>query len=76
MKRFDEIIKQESIKLNDDGLIVMNIPQPCPRCDGTMYSTSDPNTSFFHVKHRTWIFCKSCNFRENAEDFKKRMCTV
>ena len=76
MKRLDEIIKTEQIKLNEDGLIVMDIPIPCPRCSGVMYSSSDPNTSFFHVKHRTWIFCKSCSFRQSADDFKNRMCTV
>ena len=76
MKRFDEIIKTEQIKPNEDGMIVMDIPDPCPNCGGKMYSIFDPNNSFFHIKQRTWRFCKSCSFRESAENFKMRLCSV
>ena len=69
-------LKTKEIQINLDGLIQMDIPRPCPKCNGKLYSICDANTSFFHVKHRTWIFCKSCSFKQSAEDYKKELLTV
>ncbi|MEM3064961.1 MAG: hypothetical protein QW177_06270 [Candidatus Nitrosotenuis sp.] len=53
----------------------IDIPLPCPRCGGKMYSVSY-DAPLKVLSRRTWHVCKECNFTQNAEEFKKMLyCT-
>ena len=50
----------------------IDIPLPCPKCAGKMYSVSYDVTLSI-LKNRSWQICKECNFERNTEEFKKSM---
>ncbi|MEW6043001.1 MAG: hypothetical protein AB1608_01950 [Thermoproteota archaeon] len=53
----------------------IDIPLPCPKCGGKMYSISY-DAPLKVLTHRTWHVCKECAFTQNAEEFKKTLyCT-
>jgi len=51
----------------------IDIPLPCPKCSGKMYSVSY-ESSFSILKKRSWQACKECSFERNSEDFKRTIC--
>ncbi len=51
----------------------IDIPLPCPKCNGKMYSVSYDATLSI-LKNRSWQICKECNFERNTEEFKKSIC--
>jgi len=51
----------------------IDIPLPCPKCGGKMYSVSY-DSSFSILKKRSWQGCKECDFERNSEEFKKTIC--
>ena len=49
-----------------------DIPIPCPRCGGKMYSIGY-NAPLKLLKPRSWQVCKECHFERSTEDFKKTL---
>jgi len=62
-------------KIRQFIIMQIDIPLPCPLCDGKMYSVSY-DTSLPALKKRSWQVCKECNFERDSEDFKKSICCV
>ena len=53
--------------------MMINIPVPCPRCGGKMYSVSYDVTIKI-LAERSWHVCKDCRFTQDTRDFKKELC--
>jgi len=51
----------------------IDIPIPCPRCGGKMYSVGY-DTTLKLLKNRTWQVCKECHFERTTDEFKKSIC--
>ena len=51
----------------------IDIPLPCPKCDGKMDSVNYEVTLSI-LKNRSWQICKECNFERSTEEFKKSIC--
>jgi len=51
----------------------IDIPLPCPKCNGKMYSVNYEVTLSI-LKNRSWQICKECNFERSTEEFKKSIC--
>jgi len=51
----------------------IDIPIPCPKCTGKMYSVSYESTISI-LNKRSWQVCKECDFERTTEDFKKSIC--
>jgi len=50
----------------------IDIPIPCPTCDGKMYSAAY-ESQLKILKARSWQVCKECGFERSADDFKKSL---
>lgn len=53
----------------------IQIPLPCPKCDGKMVATRYDATIKI-LKERSWHVCKDCNFQQSVDDFKNSLLTV
>jgi len=53
----------------------INIPLPCPNCDGKMHAIR-MHAPLNVLKERGWQICKECRFERSTEDFKKELLTV
>lgn len=51
------------------------IPRVCPKCSGKMFAISW-DVIFNILKQRSWHICKSCNYEQSADDFKKGLFTI
>jgi hypothetical protein len=51
----------------------IDIPLPCPKCGGKMYSISH-DTILSILKKRVWQVCKECDYQQDAEKFKDSIC--
>ena len=50
----------------------IDVPIPCPRCGGSMYSTSY-DTVLSVLKRRVWHICKECNYEADVDVFKSEI---
>ena len=55
--------------------VKIDIPIPCPKCGGKMYSTSY-DAPLKVLRYRTWHVCKECTFTRNVDDFKKTLFCI
>lgn len=53
----------------------INIPLPCPKCGGRLYSTTY-KASWNILKRRVWHVCKDCDYEREVDDFKNQLLTV
>jgi len=53
----------------------INIPLPCPSCDGKMYATKY-DAPLKILKERSWQICRECGFEQSADEFKRGLWTV
>jgi len=67
------VLRASYIQNFDSYFMKIDIPIPCPRCGGKMYSVGY-HSSLRILKSRTWQVCKNCNFERDTEDFKKTLC--
>lgn len=50
----------------------LEIPRACPNCQGKLFVIAYDAVLNF-LKTRNWIVCKSCNYEQQLEDFKKEL---
>lgn len=53
----------------------INIPVKCKKCGGKMYCVSY-ETPLKILRARSWHVCKSCNYSQSVDDFKRGLLTI
>ena len=67
------VLRAHYIQNLQNYFMKIDIPIPCPRCGGKMYSVGYDSTLKL-LKNRTWQVCKECHFERTTDEFKKSIC--
>ena len=56
-----------------DDTIEQEIESPCPRCSGQLAKMSKYDGTLFMGITAYIVFCKKCDFEENADKWQERL---
>lgn len=56
-----------------DDAVEFELETPCPSCGGTLARMSKTDDTLFMGITAYIVFCKKCDFEENAEKWQKRL---